>query len=117
MSVIADAVTTPYQAVIQAGVPQGDLVIVNGVGGVGGYAVQIANALGGTVVAIDVNQAKLAAIAQQGAALTLNARKLYAARPQGGDPGLRQESAACARPNGSSSNAPARAPGRKPPSA
>jgi 6-hydroxycyclohex-1-ene-1-carbonyl-CoA dehydrogenase len=78
VSVIADAVTTPYQAVIQAGVGAGDLVIVNGVGGVGGYAVQIANALGGTVVAIDVDEAKLDAISHQGAALTLNARKLSA---------------------------------------
>jgi 6-hydroxycyclohex-1-ene-1-carbonyl-CoA dehydrogenase len=75
VSVIADAVTTPYQAVIQAGVGQGDLVVVNGVGGVGGYAVQIANALGGTVVAVDVNQDKLDAIARQGAALTLNAQQ------------------------------------------
>jgi len=78
LSVIADAVTTPYQAVIQAGVSSGDLVIVNGVGGVGGYAVQIAHALGGTVVAIDVNDDKLAAIARNGAALTLNARALPA---------------------------------------
>ncbi|MDE3116329.1 MAG: 6-hydroxycyclohex-1-ene-1-carbonyl-CoA dehydrogenase [Pseudomonadota bacterium] len=74
LSVIADAVTTPYQAVKQAGVAAGDLVIVNGVGGVGGYAVQIAAAMGGTVVAIDVNDEKLAAISQYGAALTLNAR-------------------------------------------
>jgi 6-hydroxycyclohex-1-ene-1-carbonyl-CoA dehydrogenase len=76
VSVIADAVTTPYQAVTQAGVGSGDLVIVNGVGGVGGYAVQIANALGGIVIAVDVNQDKLDAIAHQGAALTLNARQL-----------------------------------------
>ncbi|MCC6888362.1 MAG: 6-hydroxycyclohex-1-ene-1-carbonyl-CoA dehydrogenase [Hyphomicrobiales bacterium] len=74
LSVIADAVTTPYQAVTQAGVGPGDLVVVNGVGGVGGYAVQIARALGGTVVAIDVDATKLEAIADQGAALTLNAR-------------------------------------------
>jgi 6-hydroxycyclohex-1-ene-1-carbonyl-CoA dehydrogenase len=76
LSVIADAVTTPYQAVMQAGVGAGDLVVVNGVGGVGGYAAQIAHACGGTVVAIDVNDDKLAAIAQNGAALTLNARAL-----------------------------------------
>jgi 6-hydroxycyclohex-1-ene-1-carbonyl-CoA dehydrogenase len=78
LSVIADAVTTPYQAVIQAGVRPGDLVVVNGTGGVGGYAVQIAHALGGTVVAIDLNEDKLAAIEQNGAALTLNARSLGA---------------------------------------
>jgi 6-hydroxycyclohex-1-ene-1-carbonyl-CoA dehydrogenase len=76
VSVIADAVTTPYQAVVQAGVGAGDLVVVNGVGGVGGYAVQIAHALGGTVVAIDVKDAKLDAIAKQGAALALNAQRL-----------------------------------------
>jgi 6-hydroxycyclohex-1-ene-1-carbonyl-CoA dehydrogenase len=72
VSVVADAVTTPYQAAVQAGVQPGDLVIVIGVGGVGGYAVQVAAALGGTVVAIDVNDAKLAQIAPYGAALTLN---------------------------------------------
>jgi 6-hydroxycyclohex-1-ene-1-carbonyl-CoA dehydrogenase len=76
LSVIADAVTTPYQAVVQAGVTKGDLVIVNGIGGVGGYAVQIAAALGGVVVAIDVNQEKLAAITGQGAALTLNSKQM-----------------------------------------
>lgn len=76
LSVIADAVTTPYQAVVQAGVSPGDLVVVNGVGGVGGYAAQIAAVMGGTVVAIDVNDDKLAAVASQGAALTLNARQM-----------------------------------------
>ena len=60
---------------MQAGVTAGDLVVVNGVGGVGGYAAQIATAFGGTVVAIDVNDDKLAAVAGQGAALTLNARQ------------------------------------------
>jgi 6-hydroxycyclohex-1-ene-1-carbonyl-CoA dehydrogenase len=76
LSVVADAVTTPYQAVVQAGVTKGDLVVVNGVGGVGGYGVQIAAALGGIVVAIDVNDEKLAAVAKQGAALTLNAKQM-----------------------------------------
>lgn len=45
VSVVADALTTPYQAAVQAGIGEGDLVIVNGVGGVGGYAVQVAAAL------------------------------------------------------------------------
>jgi 6-hydroxycyclohex-1-ene-1-carbonyl-CoA dehydrogenase len=76
LSVIADAVTTPYQAVIQTGVTNGDLVIVNGVGGVGGYASQIAAALGGTVVAIDVNDDKLQAAAAEDASLTLNASQM-----------------------------------------
>jgi 6-hydroxycyclohex-1-ene-1-carbonyl-CoA dehydrogenase len=74
LSVVADAVTTPYQAVVQAGVSAGDLVIVNGVGGVGSYAAQIAAAFGGVVVAIDVDDNKLAA--GQGAELALNARQM-----------------------------------------
>src|SRR5262249_2317765 len=76
LSVIADAVTTPYQAVVQAGVTQADLVIVNGVGGVGGYAAQIAAAFGATVGAIDVDDDKLNAMAGRGAAVGLNARRL-----------------------------------------
>jgi 6-hydroxycyclohex-1-ene-1-carbonyl-CoA dehydrogenase len=64
--------------VVQAGVTAGDLVIVNGVGGVGGYAVQIANALGATVVAVDISADKLAALSGNGAALTIDARGLSA---------------------------------------
>jgi 6-hydroxycyclohex-1-ene-1-carbonyl-CoA dehydrogenase len=75
LSVIADAVTTPYQAVVQAGVGPGDLVVVNGVGGVGGYAAQIAAAQGGTVVAVDVSQDKLDALPANTARLKLNARE------------------------------------------
>jgi 6-hydroxycyclohex-1-ene-1-carbonyl-CoA dehydrogenase len=76
VSVIADALTTPYQAVVQAGVEPGDLAIVIGVGGVGGYAVQVAAAFGATVIAIDVDQAKLDAIGEFGAAKTFNAREI-----------------------------------------
>ena len=90
LSVIADAVTTPYQAVVQAGVTKGDLVIVNGVGGVGGYAAQIAAAMGGIVVAIDVNDDKLAAITRAGRRAHAQFEADVAARPQGGDPGIRQ---------------------------
>jgi 6-hydroxycyclohex-1-ene-1-carbonyl-CoA dehydrogenase len=74
VSIVADAVTTPYQAVRRAGVAPGSLAIVVGVGGVGGYCVQIAKAMGATVVAIDVDEAKLAAIARHGASLTLDGR-------------------------------------------
>jgi 6-hydroxycyclohex-1-ene-1-carbonyl-CoA dehydrogenase len=76
VSIVADALTTPYQAVRRAGVAPGSLAIVVGAGGVGGYCVQIARAFGATVVAIDVDDAKLAAIAPHGAALTLNSRTL-----------------------------------------
>lgn len=76
VSVVADAVTTPYQAVLRAGVKPGFLAIVVGIGGVGGYAAQIAKAFGATVVAIDVDAKKLETIGKHGAALTLNAREL-----------------------------------------
>jgi 6-hydroxycyclohex-1-ene-1-carbonyl-CoA dehydrogenase len=72
ISVLADAVTTPYQSAVQLEVSPGDLAIVTGVGGVGGYAVQIANAMGARVVAIDVVQGKLDKLRDYGAALTLN---------------------------------------------
>ena len=74
VSVVADALTTPYQAVSRAGVAPGALAIVVGAGGVGGYCVQVARAFGAKVVAIDVDPAKLAAIAGHGASLTIDAR-------------------------------------------
>lgn len=76
VSVVADAVTTPYQAAVQAEVMPGDLAIVVGIGGVGGHAVQVARAMGATVVAIDVDQAKLDNMANYGASLTINAREV-----------------------------------------
>ncbi len=72
LCVIADAISTPYQAVLRAGVGPGDLAIFIGVGGVGGFGVQLAHALGATVVALDVNAERLQALAAYGADLTLN---------------------------------------------
>jgi 6-hydroxycyclohex-1-ene-1-carbonyl-CoA dehydrogenase len=74
VSIVADALTTPYQAVRRAGVAPGSLAIVVGAGGVGGYCVQVARAFGAKVVAIDVDAAKLTAIAEHGADLTIDAR-------------------------------------------
>jgi 6-hydroxycyclohex-1-ene-1-carbonyl-CoA dehydrogenase len=62
----------------RAGVTPGSLAIVIGAGGVGGYCVQVARAFGATVVAIDVDDSKLAAIAEHGASLTLNSRGMDA---------------------------------------
>lgn len=75
LSVVADAVTTPFEAIKRAEVAADDLVVFVGVGGVGGFGVQIAAALGATVVAIDVNPDRLALAAKHGAALTLNSRE------------------------------------------
>ncbi len=63
MSVIADAVTTPYQSVVESGLTADDTAIFIGVGGVGGFGAQIAKAFGATVIAIDVDKEKLDTIA------------------------------------------------------
>ncbi|HJM42478.1 MAG: 6-hydroxycyclohex-1-ene-1-carbonyl-CoA dehydrogenase [Nitrospinota bacterium] len=76
VSVVADAVTTPYQAVVQADVKPGSLAVVIGVGGVGGYCAQVTNAFGATVVAVDIDRKKLDTIAEHGAAETFNAREI-----------------------------------------
>jgi 6-hydroxycyclohex-1-ene-1-carbonyl-CoA dehydrogenase len=78
LSVVADAVSTPYQAIRRSGLGAGDLAVFVGVGGVGGFGVQIAAALGAKVVAIDVQPARLEAMARHGAALTLDASGLDA---------------------------------------
>jgi 6-hydroxycyclohex-1-ene-1-carbonyl-CoA dehydrogenase len=74
LSVVADAVTTPYQAILRSGASPGDLVVVVGVGGVGTYCVQIASALGARVVAVDVDAARLAAVRDVGAGLVIDSR-------------------------------------------
>lgn len=75
VSVVADALTTPFQAVRRAGVGPDSLAVVIGAGGVGGYCVQVANAFGAKVVAIDVDARKLEAMKPCGAALVLNAKE------------------------------------------
>ncbi|MAF07105.1 MAG: 6-hydroxycyclohex-1-ene-1-carbonyl-CoA dehydrogenase [Acidiferrobacteraceae bacterium] len=76
LAVVADAVTTPYLAAMQAQVQSGDLVIVIGAGGIGSYAVQIASALGAHVVAVDIDSTQFDLLESHGAALTLDARKV-----------------------------------------
>jgi D-arabinose 1-dehydrogenase-like Zn-dependent alcohol dehydrogenase len=58
----------------QAGVRAGEWLAVHGVGGIGLSAVQIGVALGAGVVAVDIDERKLAAARDQGAAATVNAR-------------------------------------------
>lgn len=78
LAVVADAVSTPYQAILRSGLEPGDLAVFVGVGGVGGFGVQIAAALGGEVVAIDVDPERLEKIARYGASTTLRAGELDA---------------------------------------
>lgn len=74
LSVIADAVTTPYQACVRAGLKHGDNVVVVGVtGGVGGYTAQIAKAFGAkTVIGIGRNPEKLERALKYGADYVIN---------------------------------------------
>ncbi len=76
LCVIADAVTTPLQAMSRAEVGEGDFVVVVGAGGVGTYAVQIAAARGASVVAIDIDDSRLSPLLEHGASATVNSRGL-----------------------------------------
>lgn len=73
LAVVADAVSTPYQAIVRSGVAPGDLAVWVGAGGLGGFGVQISAAMGAVAVAVDVDDERLSALAARGAALTLNA--------------------------------------------
>ncbi|MBM3978076.1 MAG: 6-hydroxycyclohex-1-ene-1-carbonyl-CoA dehydrogenase [Planctomycetes bacterium] len=74
LSVLADAVSTPYQALQRAQVGPGDLVIVIGLGGVGGFATQIASARGAVVAGFDVAAARLELLSRHGLSLGLDPR-------------------------------------------
>ena len=76
LSVIADAVSTPYQALLRSDLQAGDLAVFVGAGGVGGFGVQIAASMGAHVVAVDVDAARLEALAGCGAHLRLSATEL-----------------------------------------
>jgi 6-hydroxycyclohex-1-ene-1-carbonyl-CoA dehydrogenase len=93
LSVVADAVTTPYQAMHRARVDAGDFVVVVGLGGVGGFAAQIAGALGATVVGFDVNEQRLEMLGTHGLAAGFD--------PSASDPrALRKELRAFAKERG-----------------
>ena len=60
LAVIADAVSTPYSALKKSGLQAGQVAVVVGLGGVGGYAAQLAKAAGAFVVGLAVDAGKLA---------------------------------------------------------
>lgn len=76
LAVIADAASTPYQAVRRAEVRPGDLAVIVGLGGVGGYAAQLARIAGAHVVGIEVSDARLATAEALGCERAFDARKL-----------------------------------------
>ncbi len=73
LSVVADAVTTPFEAIRRSGLGAEDVAVIVGAGGVGGFGVQIAAALGAAVVAIDIDRERLELAAWHGAGLVLDA--------------------------------------------
>lgn len=76
LSVVSDAMTTPFMSVKRSGLAAGELAIVIGAGGVGIHAVQIAAATGAKVVALDVDDAKLEQAKASGAGAVVNVRGL-----------------------------------------
>ena len=74
LSIVADAVTTPYQSLQRSNLKQGDLAIVIGVGGIGTYMVQHAKNAGATVIAMDVDDQKLDTALKMGASHRINSK-------------------------------------------
>jgi 6-hydroxycyclohex-1-ene-1-carbonyl-CoA dehydrogenase len=70
LAVLADAISTPYQAILRSGLESGDVAVFVGAGGVGAFGVQIARALGAHVAALDVDEDRLERVAEYGAELT-----------------------------------------------
>jgi propanol-preferring alcohol dehydrogenase len=115
-AIIADATTTPYHAVVNRGrVLPGDSVVVFGCGGIGLNIVQIAAALGGRVVAVDLSEQKLQWARRFGAEAAINAQTVERVEKEVrkltgggadvvfeaiGNPATQAQAAACARPGG-----------------
>jgi len=75
-SIISDAISTPYHAVVnRAEVKPGNSVAIFGVGGVGLATVQMAAQAGGSVIAIDIFDEKLEMAMKLGAVHTINAKR------------------------------------------
>ncbi len=72
LAVVADAVTTPYEAVRRSGLAAGEVAAIVGAGGIGSFGVQIAAAIGANVIAIDIDPERLKLVSQYGASLVLD---------------------------------------------
>ena len=76
LSVIADAISTPYQVIKKSELEPGDFAIIIGVGGVGIYAALIAKIAGAKVLALDIDDEKLDIAKKNGADAILNIKGL-----------------------------------------
>ncbi len=74
LAVVADAVSTAYQAVARSELAAGELAVVVGLGGVGGYAAQIAADRGAAVVGLDIDARRLGTAAASRVGLALDPR-------------------------------------------
>jgi 6-hydroxycyclohex-1-ene-1-carbonyl-CoA dehydrogenase len=73
LSVVGGAVTTPYEAIRRAELGVEGVAVIVGAGGVGGFGVQIAAALGAAVAVIDIDRERLDLAARHGVGLVLDA--------------------------------------------
>jgi 6-hydroxycyclohex-1-ene-1-carbonyl-CoA dehydrogenase len=78
LAVVADAVSTAFQAVQRSGLVRGGLAVVVGLGGVGTFAAQIAADAGAAVVGLDVDPRRLEAAGRLGVGLALDPKALPA---------------------------------------
>lgn len=76
LAVVADAVSTAYQAVRRSEVGPGRLAVVVGLGGVGTFAAQLAAEAGAAVVGLDVDPRRLDAAGSLKVGLALDPRAL-----------------------------------------
>ena len=76
LSVVADAISTPYQVIEKSELETGDLAIVIGVGGVGIYTALIAKIMGAKVLSLDIDDEKLNNAKQNGIDATFNVKGL-----------------------------------------
>ena len=74
LAVVADAVSTAYQAFRRSGLTRGGLAVVVGLGGVGTFAAEIAAEAGAAVAGLDVDPRRLEAAAGLGVGLALDPR-------------------------------------------
>lgn len=72
LSIVADAITTPFQSIKRSELKPGELAICIGVGGIGIHGVQIAKAVGAKVIALDIDAQKLEIASAHGADAAIN---------------------------------------------
>lgn len=76
LAVVADAVSTPYQAIVKSGLCKNELAIIIGTGGIGMFAAMIAKAKGAHVLAMDIVEEKLTLLKNLGIENVLNIKNM-----------------------------------------